>query len=202
MAGGKFLLERGQADAQAVFGQGGGAGQGGGHVVEPGQVAPDQPGGGGSAVAAQALRPVAGVLGVELGARQRRAAGLDEVGQQRRLAAQGVDGEIAGDGQQAYLVQNLGRRWPAAAVGQRQGQARQGAVDEGNEGGGDSVGGNRHAGIMQGAGGAYVLPGARNGTVAIPASGVLRPRSCVRRGDGLGRRSMGIRPYRVGLWAP
>ena len=79
--------------------------------------------------------------------------------------------EPLADGRRGH-VQALRSRPHVAGVGQRQGQARQGAVDEGSEGGGDSIGGNQHAGIMQGAGGAYVLPGARNGTVATASWGV------------------------------
>ena len=75
--------------------------QGGVHRVQTEQVAPDQPGGSSTAVTAQLHRPCAGLQRVQLRQGQRFGSGQPQ--QQFRLAAQGVDGEITGNGELAQI---------------------------------------------------------------------------------------------------
>ncbi len=65
VAAGELLLQCRQAQLQAVFGQLGGARQGGVDVVQPQQIAPDQAGGGRCAVAAQLAGPGGGLQRVQ-----------------------------------------------------------------------------------------------------------------------------------------
>ena len=99
MAGGELGFQRGQPQPEAMFGQRGGTGQGLLHGVQCGQITPDEPGRHRRAVAAQLRRPFTGLLGFEQRQRQWRAARLGQVRKQRGLAAQRVQGEIAGDRQ-------------------------------------------------------------------------------------------------------
>jgi hypothetical protein len=142
---GKFGLQRLQRQAQAVLRQGGGPGQGGVDIVQAGEVTPDQAGRGRGPVAAQLGLPGAGLQWVEHGQRQGRWIRLGEDGQQRRLPAQGVDGEVAGHRQLAYDRLHFGSRRPLGTVGMGQAQPRKGAVDQRGEGFGQGGGGLDHA---------------------------------------------------------
>ncbi len=143
---GELLLQGVQRQAQAVLGQRGSARQSLRHVIQPGQVAPDQAGGHRRAPASQLCRPVAGLQRVEHRRRQRGAARRGQLCQQAGLAHQGVQGEVAADGQ--LHQQRL--QFCRDGIGHCLGQARQRAVDEGLQGGGQFGGGEGHALILAG----------------------------------------------------
>ena len=132
MALGEFPFHRGQGDAQALLGQGGAAGQGLFHRVQAQHVAPDQPGGTGAAISPQQARPGIRIGRIQHRQRQRRRVRSGQVFEQGRLAAQGVDGEVAGHGDlghpgtQRAVFQRGGVTWGSRAqAGQRAfGQAR------------------------------------------------------------------------------
>src|SRR5690606_39331333 len=93
----ELLLQRLQRQRQALLGQLRAAGQGGVDVVQAKHVAPYQAGGRGGAEAAELPGPVVWLQRVQHRWRQRRRIVRGQVLQQRRLAAQGFDREIAGD---------------------------------------------------------------------------------------------------------
>ncbi len=141
---GEFLLQGLQCQPQAVLGQGGGAGQGLRHVVQPGQVAPDQPCGHRRSPAPQLCRPITGLQRVKHRRRDRRAAGRGQLRQQGRLPHQGIQGEVAGHRQPGQQRQQVGRD----GLWQDLGQARQGAVDKRLQGDGQISGGEGHGLIV------------------------------------------------------
>ena len=146
MALGELLLQGVQRQAQAVLGQRSGTGEGLWHVVQPGQVAPDQAGRHRRAPAPQLCRPVAGLQWVEHRRRQRRAARRGQLRQQAGLAHQRVHGEVTADRQLHQHRLQLGRD----GIGHCLGQARQCAVNEGLQGGGQFGGGEGHTVILAG----------------------------------------------------
>ena len=141
---GELLLQGLQRQTQAVLGQRSGAGQCLLHAVQPRKVAPDQAGGHRRAVTAQQPGPFGRLAGVEHGQRQRRTAGLLQVRQQRRLAAQRIQREIAHRGELAQERQLPG----CGGFTQRRGEARQRAVDERDERVGERRGVRGHAPIV------------------------------------------------------
>ncbi|MNT15938.1 hypothetical protein D3C72_1510180 [compost metagenome] len=146
MALGELLMQGVQRQAQAVLGQRGGTGEGLWHVVQPGQVAPDQAGRHRRAPTPQLRGPVTRLQRVEHRGRQWRAARRGQLRQQAGLAHQGVHGEVAADRQLHQHRLQLGRD----GIGHCLGQARQCAVDEGLQGGGHFGGGEGHTLILAG----------------------------------------------------
>ncbi|MNV20350.1 hypothetical protein D3C71_1112440 [compost metagenome] len=130
VAAGELLFQRDQRQLQAVLGQHRGAGQGGIDVVGAAEVAPDQPGRRRRAVTAQLGRPGAGLQRVQFGLRHRDRIGLGQHGQQLRLPAQGVDGEIAGHRQLAQAGLEIRGLRPERGVRQGQFEAGDGTVDD------------------------------------------------------------------------
>ena len=141
---GEFLLQGIQCKTQAVLGQGGGTCEGLRHVVEAGQVAPDQPCGHSGAPAPDLRRPVAGLERIKHRRRDRWAAGGGQLCQQGRLPHEGVQREVAGHRQLVQQRQQVG--WDG--LGQDLGQARQRAVDKRLQGGGQVSGGEGHGLIV------------------------------------------------------
>ncbi len=141
---GEFLLQGVQRQPQAVFGQSGGTGQSLRHVVQTGQVTPDQPCGHRGTPAPDLRRPVAGLQRIEHRRWDRRAAGRGQLCQQGRLPHQGVQREVAGHRQPGQQRQQVGRD----VLGQDLGQARQSAVDKRLQGGGHVSGGEGHGLIV------------------------------------------------------
>ncbi len=97
MALGEFGFQRFQADAQAVLRQPRAAGEDGVDVVQAQHVAPDQTGRFGGAIAPQLFLPASGFIGGQDRRGGRRGAVVAQQGfQPIRLAAQGFQGEVAG----------------------------------------------------------------------------------------------------------
>ncbi len=136
VAAGELLLQRVMRQLQAAVGQAGAAGQGVVDVVQAQHVAPDQAGGFGGAVQAQLAGPVLRLIRLQGWNGQRGGPDVGQQGlQQAGLALQGVDGEVAGDGDPAQALIAAGRIEPPGLVAQRQAQAFQRASGKGVQAG-------------------------------------------------------------------